>query len=218
MRSSEELREHLVSLQRDNERLRIEAVHANLLLQAIETLLRIKTTDDPFAGVFQSLHDVFAFDQAMVLAESGDDHLECVAAMPRPLVGLRWKLGAFLHRVMAGRVSITFSNHELEEWRDVRSGLISPHQPALYLPMRVRERRGVLVLLRAEGSGGFDRSHVALARKFALMASAALAVRHASHSEAERQRLHHEADRQQVDELVQQVGVTRSDRKSTRLN
>src|SRR5262249_32137485 len=54
---------------------------------------------------------------------------------------------------------------------------------------RVRERRGVLVLLRAEGSGGFDRSHVALARKFALMASAALAVRHASHSEAERPRL-----------------------------
>ena len=182
MRSSEELREKLVSLQRDNERLRVETVHANLLLHAIDTLLRMESTDDPFAGVFRSLHDVFAFDQAMVLAESGEDHLECVAAVPAALVGMRWTLGAFLRRVTAGRVSVTFSNHELDEWRDIKSDLISPSQPALYLPIRVRERRGGLVLLRAEIVGGFDRSHVALARKFALLASAALAARNASHS------------------------------------
>jgi diguanylate cyclase (GGDEF)-like protein/PAS domain S-box-containing protein len=195
MNSSEELREKLVSLQQDHERLRTETSHANLLLQALETLLSIEAGGDPFAGVFQSLHDVFDYEQAMVLAEGPGpegpgDRLECIAAVPDTLIGLSFRHGPFLKRVTAGRVTVTFSNHELDEWRDLPTDLISPHQPALYLPIRVRDRRGVLVLLRAVASNGFDRSQVRLARKFALLASSALAARHATHSEAERQRLH----------------------------
>ena len=70
MQSSEQLHETLVSLSRENERLRTEAMHANLLLRALESLLRIGADDDPFGNVFDSLKTVFPFEKAMVLAES----------------------------------------------------------------------------------------------------------------------------------------------------
>jgi cyclic di-GMP phosphodiesterase Gmr len=188
MHSSEELREKLVLLQRDNEALRTEAAHAGLLLNALETLLRIGHETDPFSGVFHALDHVFAFDQAMVLAETDDHLLECVAAAPVVLLGLRGPSSPFLERVMAGRVSATFGNGALQEW-NAPPDLLSPGQHALYLPIRVRERRGVLILLRAPQAAGFDRAHVALARKFAVLASAALAARNATQDEAESQRL-----------------------------
>ena len=53
----------------------------------------------------------------------------------------------------------------------------------------MRERRGMLMLLRSAGGAGFDRAHAALARKFAMLASHALAARNASQSEAESQNL-----------------------------
>lgn len=80
---------------------------------------------------------------------------------------------------MEGRVTTTFSNESIEEWAAIPSDLLSPQRPALYLPVSVRDGRGVLVLLRDVGSSGFDRSHVALGRKFALLASHALAARFA---------------------------------------
>jgi c-di-GMP phosphodiesterase Gmr len=190
MDSSEKLLEALVSLKRDNARLRVEGTHATLLLRALDALLTVESDADPFSGVFDALRDVFAFSQAMVLAERGDGEVECIVALPPALIGFSFRTGDFMRRVMAGRVSVTFSNDDLPEWRDLPDGLIASAQPALYLPIRVRDRRGALVLLRAAGDAGFDRSHVALAKKFAVLASHALAARHASQTEAESLRLH----------------------------
>jgi c-di-GMP phosphodiesterase Gmr len=152
----------------------------------------------------------------MVLVERTDSRgasLDVITAVPPKLIGLRWTIGAFLRRVIDGRVSVTFSNRELEEWRDIPRDLLSPGQPALYLPIHVRHRRGILILLRNEGSLGFDRSHVSLARKFAVLASHALAARHATQSEAESRRLRQlteqlrrsEQNAQRNSELLQEI-------------
>ncbi len=182
--SSEQLRETLVALKRENDHLRTEAAHATLLLQALESLLCVEAVDDPFAAVFASLQTVFDFDQALVLAEGNEAGLDCIAAIPSVLVGASWRAGDFFKRVMNGRVSAVMSNLEIEEWCDAPPGL-SLHQPALYLPIRVRDQRGVLALLRDVGDDGFDRKHVALARKFALLASHALAAREAGRTQVE---------------------------------
>ena len=177
MNSTEELREALARLQHENERLRIETAHAQRLLAGLEHLLRVTIDEDPFLGVFESLRTVFTFEQAMVLAEAEGvrDRLDCIVAEPRSLVGLSWPVHGFFRKVMSGRVAATFSSAELEEWRAAPPGAPSPEQPALYLPIRIRERSGVMVLLRRPDSPGFDRDHVALARRFSLLASHALA-------------------------------------------
>lgn len=175
MNSTEELREALVTLQRENDRLRVETAHAQRLLAGLEHLLGVATDEDPFVEVFASLHSVFTFEEAMVLAESGDERLECIVGEPRSLIGLSWPTGKFFRKVMEGRVVATFSSTEIDEWRAAPPGAPSPEQPALYLPICVRERRGLLVLLRRRESPGFDRHDVALARRFSLLASHALA-------------------------------------------
>ncbi len=195
MKKSEELRETIGALQRENDRLRSENLQASLLLRALESLLRLQLDDDPFLSVFESLRGMFTFEQAMVLVEDTADELACVTAAPAALVGYRFPIGAFFRKIMSGRVSATFNHDGLEEWRGIArdatgnvagnaaSGLrdaLTPAQSALYLPISVRDRRGVLALLRAPTDEPFDRTHVALAKKFSVLASHALAAKYAS--------------------------------------
>jgi c-di-GMP phosphodiesterase Gmr len=183
--STEDLREALFALRREHGALSKNSSQAQLLLDALDSLLGLELNDDPFARVFASLRKVFTFSQAMMLAEPagpapcGDLPLECIVADSDVLVGSTWPVGPLFRKVMDGRVVATFSNDGVEEWREaLRIGLLA-NQSALYVPVRVRERRGILVLLRALDDEGFDRNHVALARRFSVLASHALAARFA---------------------------------------
>jgi signal transduction histidine kinase len=178
--TTESLREKLLALQRENDRLRDETTHANLLVRSLESLLRIEVDDDPFSSVFQSLHHLFNFDQALVLTEASPDQLECIVAEPAALVGLQVDSSPFLRKVMGGRVSTTFESAELASRGGEGNDCLLASHPALYLPVQVRTERAFLVLLASSAGQGFDRRDVTLARKFSLLVSHALATRHAS--------------------------------------
>ena len=197
MQSSEELRETLVAMRREIDSLRTETTHANLLLQALDALLCVEGDDDLFASVFSALRPVFGFSHAMVLIGREDDEsaLECAVSDHAALVHSQWSVGCMFRKVLDGRIITTVSNYELVEWANGVDSSLSRSQPALYLPLRVRGRRGLLMLLRERGNAGFDRTHVTLARKFSLLASHAVAARRASQSEAESQRLKHLTER-----------------------
>jgi len=177
--SAERLRESLAVLQHENKTLQRATAHANNLLGALQSLLELTPGADPFPSVFDSLNHVFAYSEVLILIEEHPRQLICIAARPEPLKGLRWQNGAFFRKIAKGRVVATFANQDIPEWRELlsHSNALSPRQPALYLPVRVRNQRGVLILLRPENDPGFSRHHVALARRFALLASHALAVR-----------------------------------------
>ncbi|MDJ0930875.1 hypothetical protein [Breoghania sp.] len=66
---------------------------------------------------------------------------------------------------------------------------MTTNQPALFLPIRLEEKRGVIALLRAHGRDGFSRDDIALGERFALLASHALSIRRRHLSETENQRL-----------------------------
>ena len=186
--STEELLEVMVSLRRDNEELRTAAEHASQLLDALATLLTVASNEGPFASVFASLRSTFLFVQAVVLVENGES-LECIAADPSSLIGQTWAAGPLFAKVAGGKVAATFSNRGLSEWRLLESVEISPDQPALYLPIQMLHKRGIVILLQAIGSSGFNRKDVELARKFSLLASHALVMHHTHERETESLRL-----------------------------
>jgi len=188
MKSTEELREALVKLQLENHALSIDKAHAALLIGAVEKLLG-DDSEDPFAGAFAALQGVFDFQQAVVLVEQDSGELHTLIADPVVLAGSRWITGPFFAKVMSGRVAATISNEALSEWASTPSALLSPRQPALYLPLKMRAQRGLMILLRNIGEEGFDRGHVVLARKFALLASLAFASRSQRQDKAESDRL-----------------------------
>ncbi len=192
--STEELREALLKLHLEHDALLQASAHAQQLLDGLDALLGMELEEDPFARVFTSLRRVFSFAHALLLAEPAADAgaacaLECIAADPPGLLGSTWPIGPLFTKVMNGRVVSTFSHAGVDEWRDAARLGLSPGQSALYVPLRVREQRGILMLLSAPGSTGFDRSHVALARRFSVLASHALASRVASQNAAEGRRL-----------------------------
>jgi cyclic di-GMP phosphodiesterase Gmr len=199
--SAEDLRETLVAMQGEIDSLRIETTHANLLLKTLDTLLGADSTDDLFTNVFSALRPVFEFSHALVLIGRSDnkDILECAASDHQALVHSQWAVKTIFRKVLDGRTVTTVSNHQLNEWADGVDGCLSRSQPALYLPLRVHSNHGLLMLLRGPGRPGFDRTHVALARKFSLLASQAVAARHASETEAESHRLTQLANRRLED-------------------
>ncbi|MGQ7844020.1 putative bifunctional diguanylate cyclase/phosphodiesterase [Granulosicoccus sp. 3-233] len=193
--SAEELREALLALRHEHDALRESNSQGQQLLDALDSLLDLDVNDDPFARVFASLRKVFTFSQAMMLAERDveepdtEHFLDCIVAEPASLSGTLWSAGSLFRKVLNGRVIATFSNAGIEEWSRVSTDILSVEQSSLYVPVKVRGRRGILVLLRAIGENGFDRNHIDLARRFSVLASHALATRFASESAAEGQRL-----------------------------
>jgi signal transduction histidine kinase/CheY-like chemotaxis protein len=185
--TSEELREALITLRTEHEALVQTSTHAQQLLDGLEALLGIQLGDDPFARVFISLRKVFTYSHALLLTEHEVDPgiLECIAAEPAALLGSHWPAGALFDKVMKGRVVATVSHDKVAEWRDAAGLGLDARQSGLYVPVRVREERGVLVMVSAPGSAGFDRGHIALARRFSVLASHALATRVAGQSAAE---------------------------------
>ena len=193
MEGSEELRETLVEMRREVDILRTETTHANLLLNALDAVLCVDGDNDPFAGVFSALMPVFDYSSAIVLVERnhGDDSLECVASSQPAVVGSIWKTTRLFGKALSGRIVTTVSNSGPDEGPGHFGVDLSGAQPALYLPLGVRNRRGLMVLLRNEMQLGFDRAHVTLAQKFSLLASHALAASRANQTEAESNRLKH---------------------------
>ncbi|MCL2635829.1 MAG: EAL domain-containing protein, partial [Betaproteobacteria bacterium] len=191
MSNAEELRETIVSMQRELDMLRLETTHSHTLLDALDALLVVSGEDDPFAGVFSVLLPIFDAALAIVLAcpSDSDDTMECVAANDAGLVGSLWQPDARLQKALRGRIMATLGSHDLAACTTSGDFVPGDDQPALYLPLTQRGRRGLLLLLRASGKPGFDRSHVTLARQFSLLASHALAARDAHHSAVESQRL-----------------------------
>lgn len=194
MEGSEEIREAVVTLRRENDLLRIATTHSNLLLKALDSVLCVDGDDDPFAGVFSALMPVFEYSHVIVLIEQGKDddaNLECVAASNAALVGSRCMLDKMLAKALSGRVVTTIADDGAAVAPSIEGLDLVGGEPALYLPLGVRGRRGLMLLLRDSGKPGFDREHAILAKKFSLLASHAFAAKRASQTEAESNRLKH---------------------------
>ncbi len=191
--SPEELRETVVALGRELELLRTEARHAGLLLGALDGMLAVDQDQerDPFAEVFRVVLSLFEYSHALALVEDENsaDTLLCVSSSHPQLVGSRWPVSRLLSRVLGGRVLTTIAPAEDQSWPEQTRELLSPEQPALLLPLRMRDHRGLLMWLREKDSSGFDRTHVNLARKFSVLASHAFAASQARQTEIESQRL-----------------------------
>lgn len=191
MEDSEELRETVIAMQREIAMLSTESRHANLLLSALDAVLATDAGVDPFAGVFAALMPVFRSTLAVVLMERKRNPriLECIAASAAAATGSKWQTDALFERVLGGRIVATVAGTGQVAVPDGLAALVSASQPALCIPLSVRHRRGMMLVLRADGAEGFDRTDVALARKFSILASHAFAARQANLTEVESQRL-----------------------------
>ncbi len=190
MEGSEELRETLVSMRREIDLLRTEVKHANLLINALDAVLCTDATVDPFVGVFSALLPVFDCSSAIVLVEQdgSKDTLECASSSHDELTGTVWHINRTFRKVLSGRIITTLTSSDTGGWPSQFGVNLSKDRPALFLPLRVRNKLGLLMLLRDANCPGFDRSHVNLAWKFSLLASHALAATRATQTEAESNR------------------------------
>jgi diguanylate cyclase (GGDEF)-like protein len=184
----EELREQIQSQHQQLRGLRRDVANLNLLIEALNALLEADADAEPFAAVFAVLGPLFQFSHAAVLVEDeATGQLRCVVATEPDLVETLWTPTTMTTRVLAGRVIATVTQHRESSWPPAAARLgLRPQQPALYLPIRIRDQRGLMMLLRPVDADGFDRRDVTVAQKLSLIASQALATRRANRVERER--------------------------------
>jgi c-di-GMP phosphodiesterase Gmr len=202
MESSEQIDAVLAS-RKDEDRLSIEAVQANLGLMGV--LLNSDDDGGSYLELFKALRDVFACDQAMLLENRGDN-LECIASVPGDLIGRRWGTSNF-QGVLGGQILAGDGCDEMQKFQVALSDLISPAQPTLCLPIGIRGRPGVLMLLRAQGSAQFGDGCVAIARQCAVVSLAVLAARNGGKLEAEILQSKELIDRLRASELSTQRSI-----------
>ena len=198
--TNEALREALLALRQEHDALRHAHSHTGQLLDALESLLTVAAGDDAIASVFVSLRKTLLFSYVCMLAEPEDGRtgeLECIVSENQALVGSRWPVGSLFRKVMNGRAVATLPGS------GPQNGLPEDCS-ALYAPVRVRDRRGVLLLVRDADMPGFDRADVALAQRFSVLASHALATRYAHIDAAESKRLRELGEQLRLSEKVAQ--------------
>ncbi len=188
MQTVEELRDVVAAMQLRIGTLETELSHANLLLDGIGELVTAAATQEPYAIVFRSLHEVFTFDHALVFLKEGEV-MRCIAAENSHLQGMTFSLSGTFRRVLKGRVVAT----EIAENTSF-AALGDGH--ALCLPTSISGTSGGVVIIRKRRDGGFDRKDISLAHRFSLLARQALKIRMYALREAENRRLlerNHEA-------------------------
>src|ERR1043166_3036336 len=156
---------------------------ARAALHALQALLNLES-DEP-AVALEALRPVFAFDRALLLEER-DGVVHCIAAKPDVHTGLQSDAAVFFRTIVAGHVCATGPGRDTPE---LPADLIAPAQPALCMPVALREHCAALVLTRAEGESFFSDEEIAIARQCAAVSLATLAVRSSGRAEAEIARL-----------------------------
>jgi cyclic di-GMP phosphodiesterase Gmr len=140
-----------------------EVRNLHLPLRALAALFDPAAEGELLSAILQSIRDVITFDQALALVEAADGW-HCAMGFPDALTGLTWQSGPFFDEVASGRVAAIIASGDLGEWSRLDHAAINPFQPALYIPMRVRDSRGLLVLLRSPESKPFDETELTHAR------------------------------------------------------
>ncbi|MFC7291547.1 putative bifunctional diguanylate cyclase/phosphodiesterase [Hirschia litorea] len=193
MQSKEQLRDLLLELQAENANLRVSATHGKLLLAGLDTLLTVGRNTDPFEVTFQSLRQVYDYKHAFALLQS-EDKLICTAYEGGHVPSdYAQNIGVWRRYIKRRTIAtkIYRSNSVLVSADDAKN--IPEDEvdafPALFIPIKVSDGQGALVLTRDREGAEFDRNDVHLGQKFALLASHAISIRDRNLREEENTRL-----------------------------
>src|ERR1700730_1795015 len=158
MQDSATSRERSTSPERDHDREGAEALHAEPLLRALSALLLTERDDEALARLVPPLRAMFDFDQAIAL-EPCEEFLQCIAATPDAPIGRHVAVSPMLTEIANGRVVLAALNEGWDGLRDLLDERGGYAPSSLFLPIDLRRRHLVLVILRAEGRAQFDASH-----------------------------------------------------------
>jgi diguanylate cyclase (GGDEF)-like protein len=156
-----------------------------LIGSCLEALLALTHADHAFPTIFAAIREIVECDQVLALEDVGTS-LQCIAARPEDPVGLHIAINPFLKQAMTSR------GPSIGDELDVIDGTyscLSAIQSALALPLRTRNFRGVLGLVRVENKEPFSEGEIASARQFAPLCSAALALQDVDQVKAEVEQL-----------------------------
>lgn len=189
--STEELRELLSLSEQQLARARRQVVDTNLLMSGLQRLLQTDAHSSPAAETYAALQQLFVFDHALFLLEDPENpagELQYITGTTLEADGSYWPRTPVIERSLSGRVIATIPSAERgQRWEEFGQQVkVHPNQPALFLPLQARGRRGVIMLVRAMDAPGFDQRDIEVGYKFTLLASQALATAVANRVEEER--------------------------------
>ncbi|MBX2813599.1 MAG: response regulator [Myxococcales bacterium] len=174
-RTSEELREALLTTERLRAKAEQQQLENQVLLDGLTDVLRSSEPEAFLKTAFHRLHRVIDFDEGFILKATDEAKLLCIAASSSRFLDIYWKPGALFARVLGGESTTVFDISKLEEWQQQPALVRSRVSSSLYAPLEVDGSKGIVVLV-SSAPKAFKKSHAALLKRFSLLAAQVVAL------------------------------------------
>ena len=140
-----------------------------------------------FAELLKVLEVALGADVSFVLTTREDGSLVASAATERSFLGSVWRSAALFDRVAAGQPAAVFDLEDVPEWSEQPEQRRAHAKSALHVPLRTGQGTALFIFAHPQ-RGFFAQRHLRLARRFAPLASQALAYSDLQRTVLERDR------------------------------
>ena len=173
MDTSEELREALLNLEDARNREAQQRQTAEVLLAGLRVLVFTEDPHELFLGLFDVLRKPLDFEAAFVLTADDEGLFTPQATSDALFDETVWKPHSMFRRIMEGQPVAAFDTELIDEWRSQPRSIRDSVRSALHFSIRSSEQNALFICTHSS-RGHFSRDHLALARRFSMLAVQAL--------------------------------------------
>jgi signal transduction histidine kinase len=173
MSSSEELREALLNLEKARKREEHQHQVAEALLAGLNVLVLTTNPRELFLKLFEVMRQPLDFEAAFVLILEKQGTLKAAASSDPLFADTKWEPHEMFTRVIAGFPAAVFDTQMVEEWRLQSEAVRQAARSALHFSIHTPEQKAMFVCTHSRRAH-FSRDHIALARRFSVLATQAL--------------------------------------------
>lgn len=175
MKTSEELREALLNLEKARIREEHQRQMAEALLAGLRVLVLTKDPQELFPKLIDVMRKPLDFEEAFILLLNENSTFYVAAGSSQIFKGTEWSLFNMFKRVIGGHPSAIFDTNLVEEWSEQPDIIRQTARSALHFAFNTKVQKAIFVCTHSK-KAHFSRNHIELAGRFSVLASQALQI------------------------------------------
>ena len=174
MDQSERLREALLDLDRARKKEAEQRQMAETLLAGLRELVSA-TGPELYRRLFAILQGPLECEESFVVVVQDSGLAKVVASSTELFKDLRWKVGPMFERVLSGRPVAIYDTSKVPEWQEQSAEVLALVRSAIHFRIETPEHKALFTCVHSKAAH-FSQKHIALVKRFSILASQAFRV------------------------------------------
>ena len=174
MDQSERLREALLDLDRARKKEAEQRQIAETLLAGLHELVSA-TGSDLYRRLFAILQGPLECEESFVAVVQDSGEAKVVASSTEFFKDLQWQVGPMFERVLSGRPVAIYDTSKVPEWQEQSAEVLALARSAIHFRIETPEHKALFTCVHSKAAH-FSQKHIALVKRFSILASQAFRV------------------------------------------